>query len=136
MNTSLPNPPNHESYKLHQRQVALQILLPLVLFLLILIAVGTLMTSGGGDQTQPWAAISTIWLIIPALIFGLLILALLVILIVLMIRLLRLLPSYSAIAQKYINKIPQWTHKYADKAVAPLIWIKSKSAMVSKFTKR
>ncbi len=73
--------PQHASYRLHRRQAAWQIILPVALAGLILligayfIVVGTFRDNGDVGR---WAAISTMWLTIPVIIGGLVALALLI----------------------------------------------------------
>ncbi|MBN1303918.1 MAG: hypothetical protein JXA13_05740 [Anaerolineales bacterium] len=136
MKTSPPTSPKHNSYRIHQRQFVVQILLPLILLLSVLIAAGFLMTYGASGQARPWADIAAMLLILPVLALGLVILVLVTALIILTGRLIKILPPYSAIAQEYAQKVPLWLRKAADKVAEPLIWVKSKSAMVKKLTKR
>ena len=83
----------------------MQIILPVVLSALVLIGMIVLISfatfKSGGDVGR-WAAISTIWIIIPALIAGLIVLAILIGLIYLMARALGALPHYTGIAQDYV----------------------------------
>ena len=90
--------PDHASYRNHRRQVWTQILLPVLIGALLLVAapiVAWLTTMGGGGDTGRWAAISTMWLLIPVLIFGLILLAVLIGLIFVGARLAGLIPRYS-----------------------------------------
>ena len=90
--------PDHASYRNHRRQVWTQILLPVLIGALLLVAapiVAWLTTMGGGGDVGRWAAISTMWLLIPVLIFGLILLAVLIGLIFVGARLAGLIPRYS-----------------------------------------
>src|SRR5512142_109182 len=68
-----PSRPQHASYRQHRSQMAWQIILPVVLAGLILIAatyfivVGTFRDNGDVGR---WADISTMWLTIPVIIEG------------------------------------------------------------------
>ena len=101
MKAQLP-PPEHYSYQLHRRQRTTQIILPVVIVTLLLVGMIVLMSfatfKSNGDVSR-WAAISTIWIIIPALLAGLILLAILLGLIYLMARALSGLPHYTGIAQ-------------------------------------
>ena len=66
------------------------------------VVVISLSTFNSGGDVARWAAISTIWVIIPVLIGGLIVLALLVALIYGLARLLGALPQYTGIAQDYV----------------------------------
>ena len=73
-------PGNHLSYQNHRRQFWLQIFLPMILAILLIVALAILTglaTFGGGGDSARWAAISTIWLVIPVMFFGLLVFAIL-----------------------------------------------------------
>ncbi|MBI2331472.1 MAG: hypothetical protein HYU84_04790 [Chloroflexi bacterium] len=69
----LKTPPTHYSYLKHRRQVMRQIILPVLLSALILVGIVVWVSfatfSQGGDVGR-WAAISTMWVIIPMLIGG------------------------------------------------------------------
>jgi len=80
MKAQLPHP-EHFSYRLHRRQRTMQIILPVIISafffigMIVLVSLGTF--NSNGDVSR-WAAISTIWVIIPALLAGLIVLAILV----------------------------------------------------------
>lgn len=123
MKTQLPHP-QHYSYLQHRKQRTTQIILPVVLSavlmlgLIVLICVATF--NSGGDVGR-WAAISTIWIIIPLLIAGLILLAILIGLIYLMARALSGLPYYTAIAQDYVYKAKGYIIRGADMAAKPIL---------------
>ena len=82
-------PPEHYSYQLHRKQRATQIILPVVfgaLLMIGMIALISLSTFKSNGDVGRWAAISTIWIVIPILLAGLLLLAILIGLIYLMAR--------------------------------------------------
>lgn len=126
-----PIPQSHYSYDVHRRQFWLQIFLPVLLPILIIIAVAVLTSisalSGTGDPSR-WAAISTIWLVIPAMMFGLLLLATLVGLVYLLARGLDVLPSYTSLAQYYVNRVASSIKHFSDKATKPVIFLNSLGA--------
>ena len=93
---------NHPSYQNHRRQFWTQIFLPIILavILIIVIAVITGVAAFGENGDAPrWAAISTIWLVIPVMFFGLLFLVILAGLVYLLARGLQLLPPYTSKVQ-------------------------------------
>ena len=67
--------PVHESYLKHRKQIVWQVILPVVVTSLLIVALIVLVNiatfNQGGDVAR-WAAISTIWIVIPIM-FGLLI---------------------------------------------------------------
>lgn len=123
--TSLP-PENHSSYRLHRRQLWWQIYLPICILVIIgvALAVFTWITAfGEGDNSQRWAAISTIWLIIPAMILGVLFFAVLAGLIYLIGRLLKIIPPYTDKAQHYVSLATRKTRAITDLAVRPILFL-------------
>ncbi len=120
----LSAPPEHPSYRLHRKQRNVQIILPVVLSGLILIGMVVLISvatfKSGGDVGR-WAAISTIWIIIPALIAGLIVFAILVGLIYLMAKALGALPRYTGMLQDYVDIARAYIIRGADMIVRPVI---------------
>jgi uncharacterized membrane protein len=131
MKEQIQIPQSHYSYNVHRRQFWLQIFLPVILAVLLIIVVAVLTSlsafSGNGDSTR-WAAISTLWLVIPAMIFGLLLLATLAGLIYLLARTLDILPTYSSQAQYYVNRAVSSVKHFSDAATKPVIFLNSLGA--------
>ena len=134
-------PPEHYSYQLHRKQRNTQIILPIILSAVMLVGLVVLISIStfkqGGDVGR-WAAISTIWIIIPILIAGLILLAILGGLIYLMARALQGLPYYTRIAQDYIYKARGYIIRGADMAVKPILaldgWLESIKAFFGRIT--
>ena len=125
MKAQLPHP-QHYSYLKHRKQVMRQIILPVVIAALLMVALIVLISLAtfklDGDVGR-WAAVSTIWVIIPILLAGLLFLAILVGLIYLMARALSALPHYTGIAQAYVYIAKANIIRAADKAASSVIAI-------------
>jgi uncharacterized membrane protein len=133
MKAELPSPldkprsaaaPEHASYLLHRKQRNLQIILPVVLSTVALvgmIVLVSLATFKSGGDVERWAAISTIWIVIPILLAGLVTLAILIGLIYLMARALNALPHYTGIAQDYVDIARGYIIRGADMIVKPVI---------------
>jgi hypothetical protein len=85
-----------------------------------------------------WAAISTIWVIIPVMVVGLVVLALLIGLIYLMARAIGGLPYYTGIAQEYVFKAEAYIKRGANMAAKPIIvingWLEIIKAFFEKVT--
>jgi energy-coupling factor transporter transmembrane protein EcfT len=108
MNSPLRHLEDHPSYQLHRKQLWTQILLPILVAVLVFIAVIIITcfaTFHGSGDVNRWAAISTIWLILPVMIAGLIFLVLLIALIYLMPRITTLIPPYSYQAQRIVYRI-------------------------------
>lgn len=108
MNNPLHHLEDHPSYQLHRRQMWTQILLPILIAIIVFIAIIVITSlsaiQGSGDINR-WAAISTMWLILPVMIVGLVFLVLLIALIYLIARITTLIPPYSYQAQQIVYRI-------------------------------
>jgi hypothetical protein len=91
----------------------------------------------GGDVGR-WAAISTIWIVIPVMLAGLIFLALLIGLIYLMARAIGGLPYYTGIAQEYVYIAEAYIKRGANMATKPIIaingWLEAIKAFFEKVT--
>jgi uncharacterized membrane protein len=138
MKAQLPHP-EHYSYQLHRKQRSVQIILPVVLSVLAMIGMIVLISfatfTSDGDVSR-WAAISTIWIIIPILLAGLILLAILVGLIYLMARALNALPHYTGIAQDYVYLAQGYITRAADMVVKPVIALGGSIEKVKAFFER
>ena len=115
--------PVHESYRRHRKQRTSQIILPMVLaailFIGMIVLVNIATFRDHGDVGR-WAAISTIWIVIPVCISGFIFLALLGGLVYLMARLLGVTPTYTGMAQDFVHKLAIRIRRAADMAVKPV----------------
>ncbi len=140
MKAQLPQP-EHYSYQLHRKQRSSQIILPIILSALVfvgLIVLISLATFTRGGDVGRWAAISTIWIVIPIMIAGLIFLLVLIGLIYLMARALGALPYYTGIAQDYVYKARGYIIRAADMAAKPILaldgWLESIKAFFGRMT--
>ena len=109
---------------MHRKQVIWQVILPVVFAAFLLIGVIVLIsldTLGQGGETGRWAAISTIWIITPIMIVGIILLAVLIALIYLLARALGSLPHYTSLAQDYVYKARGYVSRGADMVVKPIL---------------
>lgn len=148
MTPNLPNhlerlktAPVHYSYLKHRRQLMRQIVLPMALSALALagmIVWISIVTFNQGGDVGRWAAISTIWVIIPMLVGGLVTLAILGGLIYGMARLLSAIPYYTGIAQEYVILARGYIIRGADMAVRPILklneWLQTAKAFFERIT--
>jgi uncharacterized membrane protein len=132
MKARLPQPV-HESYKKHRRELAWQIILPMVLtvigFAALIVLISFATFEGDGDVGR-WAAISTIWIVIPVMLAGLILFALIGALVYLMKRLLDVAPTYTGLAQDYVHKAAGYVKRGADVAVKPVLFLDGVGASV------
>lgn len=138
MKTTLPKP-EHLSYKRHRKQTVNQIVLPVVLSALVmiaLIALISLATFRADGDVGRWAAISTIWIVIPVMLAGLIVLVILIGLVYLMARGLQIIPTYTGLAQDYAAKARSYIKRGANMLVQPFLAIEGWSAGIQEFFRK
>lgn len=138
MKAKLPQPV-HESYLRHRKQLTWQIILPIVLTSILLVALIVLINIAtfrdNGDVAR-WAAISTIWIVIPIMIGMFIFLALLGGIIYLMWKLLGITPRYTGLAQDYAYKVAGIVKRALDAMVKQIIELQGVMASIRKFFKK
>ncbi len=120
---SKPRRPQHASYRLHRRQVAWQIVVPIVLAGLILIGATYLVvvaTFRYNGEVDRWAAVSTMWLAIPVALGGLLELALFIALAWAIGKAAAFIPPYTHKAQVFTSEVEARVKEGAVYAYRPL----------------
>lgn len=121
--------PSHASYLKHRKDFAWKIVFPLVLATLLIMVISVLIGirafSGGQSDVALWAAISTIWIVIPLMMMALVVLALLFGLVYGLARLLGETPHYTGLAQHYIIWFNAQLRLWADKLSDPVVFIKT-----------
>jgi hypothetical protein len=138
MKAILPKP-EHPSYKRHRKQTINQIILPVILSALLVIALIVLInlaTFRADGDVGRWAAISTIWIIIPVMLMGLIVLAILIGLIYLMARGSQIIPIYTGLAQDYVAKARWYITRGAHMLVKPFLVIEGWSASIQEFFRK
>lgn len=123
----------------HRRQMLLQVWLPLVGTLILVLALVTLAiigTAQGSSQVNRWGNISAIFVILPVLVGGLLLLVLTGGLAYGVNRLLKKVPDWMHAAQAFMQQIAQVVHKAADAAAEPVIKANTTQSRVSAFWDR
>jgi uncharacterized membrane protein len=138
MKATLPKP-EHLSYKRHRKQMMNQIVLPVVLSVLVMIAfivLISLATFRSDGDVGRWAAISTIWIVIPVMLAGVIVLVILIGLIYLMARGLQIIPTYTGLAQDYVAKARWYIVRGANMLVKPFLVIEGWSASIQEFFRK
>ena len=116
--------PVHESYRRYRKQRTSQIILPIVLAAILFVGMVVLVniaTFRDNGDVGRWAAISTIWIVVPIGLAGLIFLALLGGLVYLMARLLGVTPTYTGRVQDFVHRLAIRIRRAADMAVKPVI---------------
>lgn len=118
-----------ERQRQHRRTIWLQIGLPLVLTVLLILVLFGLIVGGGGDITQP-TALATIWLILPLLCLGMLVLAILIGGIYALSQTLRGLPPVALRVQLFSWRLEQRLRRVADASTRPVFAWSKMMAMI------
>ena len=135
MKATIPQPV-HESYLKHRKQIVWQIILPvaltslLIVALIVLVNIATFLNNG---DVARWAAVSTIWIVIPIMIGMLIFLALLTGLVYLMKKLLNITPTYTGMAQDYVHIAAGYIKRAADALVRPIFILDGIGASIKAF---
>ncbi len=115
-----------------------QILLPIIVAALVFIAiiiVTSLATFRDQADVGRWAAISTIWLVLPVMLAGLIFLVLLIALIYLMARMTALIPPYSYQAQRFVYRIESAVKRLAEMFRKPVLALKEMGRLARTYIK-
>lgn len=112
----------------HRRQTTRQILIPFVLANLLILATAILVGVSAfrpGADAGRWAAIATIWLVIPLMLGMLVLLALLAGMVYGLARLLKITPEYTGKAQSWLLWLNLKIRETADKIIQPVLSLKA-----------
>jgi len=116
---------NPVTYERHRKEVMWQILAPVLIGAVIVLALAILAITGTDAQVSKGADVSVIWLITPMLIITLIFLVLLGALIYAVMSLLGILPGYARLVQDYFNAVRVQVGIVSDKAVEPVLRMES-----------
>jgi hypothetical protein len=128
VSTTTRNETNHPSFRRHRRQVWTQILLPVLLIVALVIAAtvaASLATFQQGHDPSRWVAISTIWLAIPLLLAGLLVMVVLAAGAFLLARAAGVLPEYTFKAQMVTRQVESAVRRGGEMIRQPQLAIRS-----------
>ena len=120
----LPSPAEHPSFQNHRRQLWTQILTPLLIAVALMLALSVLIglvTFRDNGEVGRWAAISTIWIVIPIMVAGLIFLVIFGALIYGMARLLQLIPPCTGYAQRLVWRAEGYVKRAADAIAQPIV---------------
>jgi hypothetical protein len=123
-------PVDRLTIRTHKHQFTWQILVPFLVMAGLIIAGVVLVVSDGAPRTGIWTDISVIWLLAPALIFALLILAIMITTIYGMAKMLQVMPHYTGKAQGIFALLSAGTRRLADGAVKPFVWFRQAGAVL------
>ena len=129
----LPSSAEHPSYLKHRRELWTKILIPMLAAVTLIVAVAVLTgfaASRENSEVGRWAAISTIWIVIPIMAAGLLLFLVFIAILYGMARLLALIPTYTGQAQKIVWRIEGYVKRGADMAVKPVLALEGITATI------
>lgn len=140
MNRKLPVPqPDRASYIKHRRETTRQILLPVILSGVLILALFVLVaysTFAGNGDVERWAAISTVWIVIPLMALLLAVMVFLWAAVYGLHRLLNITPEYTGIAQEIVLRINAKTQWYAAAVTSKVIRFRAWVDTLQAFFKR
>ncbi len=112
---------NPVTHAVHKREVFWQIIFPLIIggLIILALAVGSGLSSYNFDSQA--ANISMMWLLLPALFFTLIFTILIAGLAYGLIRLIGILPPYAALVQNFFIMVNVKARQYSDMAVEPVL---------------
>jgi hypothetical protein len=100
----------------------------LVFLALALLAIRA--TFGGNGDVSRWAAISTIWLVLPAMVLAFIALAALFAGVYLLTRLTGMLPPYTRRAQRIFFRVEGGTRRAAEMTRKPVLFVKGLGSLI------
>ena len=116
---------NPVTYKRHRKEVMWQILVPVLIGTVIVLALSILATTRTDAQVSKGADVSVIWMITPMLIVALIFLVLLGAIVYGVMSLLGILPGYARLVQNYFDAFRVQVGIVSDKAVEPVLRMES-----------
>ena len=136
MNKTLPPSQKRASYQAHRRDFKWQILAPMILVLILIVIASVMVTASPASSASLWADVSTIWLLIPWLVFAFIMLVILSGLIYGMAKLLQITPIYTEKLYHLIRLIGQKLEEVADSSTKPIFFVEEISASIKSFFKQ
>jgi uncharacterized membrane protein YciS (DUF1049 family) len=116
-------PFDRPTLRLHRKQRFWQIIAPIVLFSLLIMAAGWMTVIAGNSQNRLWADVSIIWLVAPLLSVLLVLAVVLVGLIYLLARVTKGTPNITRRIQHLFYRMEKETRRAANVAVKPVLGI-------------
>ena len=118
------------SYQAHKRDFIWQILVPMIVVLILVVIASVFTAMRPPGTASLWADISTIWLLIPLLIFALITLVILGGIIYGMAKLLSITPVYTQKLYVLIRLLTKKIEDMADASAKPIFFVEELSASI------
>jgi hypothetical protein len=125
--------PNPVTARRHRRQFRQQVLLPVIAAALVVIGLGAAFWQMGIGNPQRWAEISTIFLVLPLLLVGLVLLVLFIVLSAAINEVLTWLPPYTRMAQQALERVEKQVAAGMEVSTRPVMAIREYVAMIERF---
>jgi hypothetical protein len=116
--------------EVHKNQFFWHILVPFLIMMGLCIAGAALLITGQTSRIPSWADVSLIWLLIPELIIGLVLLITTIGVIYGMTKLMKILPGLSSKAQGIFNQVSTSARKVLDGTTKPFFWFGQAKAVI------
>ncbi len=134
----VPTERNAEVHARHRHETQRQIYLPLAIFL-VLVFIGVIAIIiyglGVGANLRRWADVSLIWVLLPFMFIGVLVMIASIGVLAGVTHVLGILPGYGNIAQAYFRQIEDKVASVTDGIVEPLLRVRSSWAVVQRRNK-
>ncbi len=118
----------------HRKQMLWQVWVPLIASIVIVLALAILSVVGavqGSPQIERWGNLSAVWVIMPVLFSGLLMLVIVVGMAYGFSKLLQKMPEWLLKAQLFMLRLALTARRIADQAATPVVSVNTFSARVS-----
>ena len=130
MKKTKPLSQKRTSYQAHRQDFRWQILAPMIIVLLLIIAASVAVTASPIASASLWADVSTIWLLIPLLVFAFISLIILSGMIYGMAKLLKITPTYTQKLYALICLATEKIEDIADATAKPIFFVEGISASI------
>lgn len=131
----VPTERNPEVHAQHRRETQRHIYIPLIAALVVIFAGVIAIIIYGlrhGSTLHRWASVSLIWVLIPFMFIGVLIMISAIGVMFGVTRVLEVLPGYGDIAQGYVHQATTSVNQVADGMVEPVLRVRSSWAVVKR----
>ena len=121
MKKRLPPEKRTVSYRAHKRANFWQIIFPMIVVFLLFVTVSVTVATRSNEVASQWADVSTVWLLIPVIIFAIIIMVIMGGLIYGLARLIDITPKGTQKLYGFIRLVGKKIESLADSAAKPVI---------------
>ena len=128
MKKPLPPAKNTDAFRAYKHALRWQIIFPMIVVILLFSAASIATATRGSEITSQWADVSTVWLLIPVILFAMLNLLILAALIYGLAKLIDITPIYTHKLYGFIRLVGEKLEAFADTAAKPFFKVEGFSA--------